>query len=347
MRKYISMIAIAIAAAFATSCTNDEIEVSSSISFKLVPSGVMSPFTYEMSIGELSSFNTNYKLRTRILVYGENGLLAGENTAYLTNYNGIQNASMYLPKGNYTVLALTDVVKYSGSEVTFEYWKLTDEQNINTAKVTDAGYIGYEQKVLGIDTKKITIADGNENFTLTPKPAGSLFIIIYENIHYYSGVESYELAVTRISDNVTFNSNGEYIPAVQNKDNEYKWRISSIDIADFPNSTSIYSYGFMFPIENIKFRYRAWTTDEEYIPLGIEYYGTIAAGEEYMFDLNLNDGGNITTEAAIVNNPSTARAFVNSTSIPFRPDAEVKMQKMEDNKLFEASKSALVRDLIK
>lgn len=344
MRKYISMMAIAIAAVFATSCSNDEIEVSSSISFKLVPSGVISPFTYEMNIGELSSFNTNYKLRTRILVYDENGLLAGENTDYLTNYNGVQNASIYLPKGEYTALAITDVVKYSNGEVSFEYWKLTDENDISTAKITDTGYIGGSRNLLGVASKKITISDGNENFTLSPKPAGSLFIVVYYNIHRFSDVGNYELAVTRISDYATFDKNGGFIPVVQNNNNQYDWRISTIEPADYPDYTSIYEYGFMFPIENIKFQYRAWTTDKSSYMLGTEFYGTIAAGEEYMFELDLNDNGSITSAATIVNSPSTTRSLENSTTTPLRPDNKAKMKNYN---LFGASKSKMVRDLIK
>ena len=291
MRKYISLMAIAIAAAFATSCTNDEIEVAQGISVKVDPSGVIAPFTYEVVPGELESFGTDYKLRTRVMIYNDQGLLAAADTAYLTNYAALMNATLYVPAGNYVMLAITDVVQRKNEATSFQFWSLTGEENINTLKLTDAGYIGGKNKILGIASQHISVSSGAESFTMQPKPAGALLLIEFLKIHQFSDVTEYKLQANRSCNFLAFNSSGDYVTTPENKNNQYMWRLCYFNPQQsaYASSNGEYRYSFSFPMNNVSYRYVYSTknvTDEAITP---DLTLSLNAGDEYAFILDLCD----------------------------------------------------------
>ena len=73
MKKYIYVL-LAFMAIF-TSCSNDDITIRTATNFKINPSTVIAPFTWEYESGDLESFNTDYRLRIRLLIYNSDGLL--------------------------------------------------------------------------------------------------------------------------------------------------------------------------------------------------------------------------------------------------------------------------------
>ena len=316
MRKYIVIITTAIIGMMA-SCTNDEIEVGQGISMKVDPSGVIAPFTYEAKTGELESFNTAYKLRTRILAYDEKGLLAAADTAYLTNYAGLMNSTLYLPDGSYNVIAITDVVKYSAGELGLEYWNLTNINDINTVRITDAGFIGGKNKILGVASQKVLVTQNAASVTLKPEPAGALLFINYRHIHQFSDVTKLELETNRTCDFLSFNSQGEYVTIPENNNNRFVWRAGFIEPQDpdYKNSTNIYSYSFSFPMNNVSFRFVYATASDSDTPVSSDMTISLKRGDEYAFILDLYDtsnGNGITYNYGKVNTNSSA--FYNNES---------------------------------
>ena len=100
MKKYILLSAIAIAALF-TSCSNDEVEVGKSITFKLNPATVVDNL-YERSAGDLTSLSGSSKLLVTLFVYDENGILFNKTQNSFTAYTHMMNADVFLPAGKYT-----------------------------------------------------------------------------------------------------------------------------------------------------------------------------------------------------------------------------------------------------
>ena len=312
MKKYILLSAIAIAAVF-TSCSNDEVEVSQGIAVKVDPSNVIAPFTYEIKAGELESFGTSYKLRTRVLAYNDQGLLAANATDYLTNYASIMNSTLYVPAGKYTLIAITDVVEYKNATPSLEYWTMTGEDNINTLKLSDAGYIGGKNKILGVTSKNVSVSSGSEAFTLNPQAAGALLLIEYLDIHQFSDVTEYKVQANRACDFLTFNSTGQYITTPENKNNQYNWRLTYINPQEssFASINSTYRYSFSFPMNNVSYRYVYSTssvTDEAITP-DLTIY-SLKAGDEYVFILDLCDedyNNEVTYYYGKINGTSSAR----------------------------------------
>lgn len=145
MKKYISLMAIAIVAIF-SSCSNEDVTISRTFTFKVNPSGVISSFPEEWP-GELTSIDSSLKLRVRLLAYNENGNLVFNESSYLSSYSSEMSVSKSLATGTYTLIATTDLVPNSGTP----YWTLSDENNINTANITTEGIqTGGKNKILGI-----------------------------------------------------------------------------------------------------------------------------------------------------------------------------------------------------
>lgn len=344
MKKYIYFFATALLAAF-TSCSNDEIEIANAISVKVDPSGVISPFTFELDAGELESFPTSYRLRTRTLAYNEKGLLTAADTTFLTNYKSRVDIELYLPKGEYTLLTITDVVRREDNETTFEYWKLTDDQDLNLAKISDTGYIGHQMSILGIASRHASVVSGTESYTMNPTPAGALLLIYNANIHQYSILEQIDLEMNRACDFISFNSYGEYVATPENHNNQFDWRCSTLEPADFPNSDNIYDYAFLFPMDNVKFKFAGYSSTDGY-NLSDEMLTSLNPGDEYLFMLDLNDNGSITTNWGLLNGTSSSKPSLAPSVVKAKAPSAPVRKSMFSSKVHNTS-YARISDLIR
>lgn len=294
-----------------TSCTNDDIEITHATTVKVDPSSVLSTFTYENKPGELTMFDTKYKLRITVLAYNESGLLVDKNITYCSNYSQIGTIELNLPEGKYKTYAITDVMN---SEI--EFWKVEDTQNLATTKIVDQGYIGGQNKILGIATSTIIVSAHNNNeFTLKPEAAGSLCLVEWYNIHQFSDVAKYTLQTTKSCDFLQFTAeerNG-YNIAEESHNGSFDWRMAYVEPDNYKGDI-VYGYYFVFPLKNVEFRYTYQDKNEDgYRVLIDSKYVTFEKGGEYWFVLDLNDeeqGGNITYGYGIpLNNVRSAKSF--------------------------------------
>lgn len=313
MKKYILLI---VGVAFMlTACTNDNIPVTLATNFKIDPSSVIKTFSYEIQPGELESFDTDYKLRVRLLIYDSAGLLEAQETQYLTNYSGIMNTSVNLPEGSYMALAITDVVKYSGSSVTFEHWTLSGEDKLVETKISDAGYIGYKYKILGVSNQSFAVGGSSAtDVNMKVLPAGALYCIIIKSIHQYSGVKRYSLLNNKSSDYCVFNGQGLYDVAVDNNNGSFDWRTFFLEPDKYPNSTNIYAYNFKMPIGQIgyKFTYELVSApDYDYNDLTDVFTINAKAGDEWYIELDLAEN---TCEYELINKSKAANSPVMGNS---------------------------------
>lgn len=288
MKKYVFMMAVCLA--ILSSCTNEEITIGNVVTMKVDPSGVISPFAYEINPGELEGLDEPYKLRIRILVYDENGQLKASDTQYLANYSNIMISSLDLPKGDYTAIAITDVVKLSGSDIEFEYWNLSGENVLSQLKVTDAGYIGSNYKVLGVGKQNIKVDDSHDDIVMRCSPAGAICLVCYYNIHAFDDVEKYGVLMTKSSESISYNRFGDYEVSVDNSGGDFDWWLSNLEPDNY-TSQSIYGYYFVLPMNRVTLQFVADTADDRYW-LGQKTTMSFEAGKQYLMELTLNNDAN-------------------------------------------------------
>lgn len=278
-----------IIAAF-TSCTNDDITISKAINIKVNPSTVIAPFNFEWNTGDLETFNSAYNLRIQLLIYNENGILAAKETVYGTNYATIANTNLFLPSGEYTAIAITDVVKYDKGKVTFSYWDLKDEAKLTSAKIEDTGYFTSERGILGLGKLQIEVSEGkNQSYTINVEPAGGLFLALMYNPFYYSDVEKIGIEVNKNASHYGFDSNGNFNVSQETSGDEYDWWMFYIDEEDHDKEYSmIYGYYFIPAMNNYRMRFVARTDDKKYTlysPLTMN----VEKGVEYLLYLDVYD----------------------------------------------------------
>lgn len=301
MKKYIYITVLSIVSMFFSSCENDSITISHGVPIKVDPSSVIAPFTYEVEKGELSTFDSNSKLRIRLLAYDGDGKLVAKDSVFLSSYAGIMNSSLILPEGSYTLVAITDMLIYdSDSGKTIEFWKLSGENDINNAKVTDVGYLGLKYKILGAGSTNITVTGETLNtINISPTPVGALLIAAYDYIHDYKNITEFCLLTNRSSDYMTFDSHGKVITIPSSNDNKYDWYVSSFDPRTITDKSYHYDWNYVFPTENVSFKFfKVATGSEDYVSLTKDItISKLEAGGEYMFHVNfrtgLVDGGRV------------------------------------------------------
>ena len=183
-----------------SSCSNDDIPVSQSTTFKINPANVIQPFSYEINPGDLEGVDSDNTLRVRLLVYNSEGVLVQTETQYLSSYAGVMSTAINLENGNYTAVVITDVVEKDGENISWACWELSDENSLTTAKITDLGYIGGKAKILGIGSKKFSISGASEEILINPTPAGAVLCTMWRNIHTFSDVDMIVLQTNRSSE---------------------------------------------------------------------------------------------------------------------------------------------------
>lgn len=287
MKKYFAIFAV-LFTVILSSCSNDDIPVTQSTTFKINPATVIQPFTYEINPGDLEGISSGNSLRVRLLVYNSEGILVKSETQYLSSYASLMSTSLELSMGDYTAVVITDVVERSESDISFACWELSDESSISTAKITDKGYIGGKSKILGLGSTKFTVSNISKDVVINPTPAGAVLCVMFRHIHTFSDVESLVLETNRTSDYLVLNKDGGYNVAVENNNNNYSWRTAFIEPSDYPNSTNIYGYYFVFPTNNISYRFRIDVDGADSVYSNAMPFN-ITAGSEYYFELDLCD----------------------------------------------------------
>jgi len=285
MKKYILMLfAMVIALA---SCTNDDITITHATSFKINPSTVIAPFTYEVNAGELEGIPSSYKLRIRLLIYTAEGDLVKEEESLYTSYASTMAVNTYLAKGDYIAIAISDIVS-NDKETT--YWDLSNYDMLSTTTITKTEWIGdYGREILGVAKSEFSVLDDNsQEIKIDIKPAGSLFLVRYWGVQRFKDVISYELAVSKIIDDCKFDKQGNFTPTWENC--EFKRRIN-VHKTEGNTGNNYYHYAYVLPTNNLKLKYRAWLVSEEYYDITPEMNVSPKAGEEYCVIVDLDEWG--------------------------------------------------------
>ena len=290
-----------------SSCSNDDIPVTMTgeTVFKINPETVMKPFK-EYNVGDLDMVLSGCKLRVRLLVYNPEGSLVNKVEEKVTSYVSKVQANMLLEQGKYRAVVITDVV----SDENQEYWTLSDEATLTSAKIKDAGFLGGQNEVLGIGSLEFSVGESLNEIQINPNPAGALLCLTWYNMQSYTSIKEVTLENNRVADYLVMNGSGNYDVAVKNNANQYSWRTWFISPFE-ENIDNGYNYNFVLPMSNISYRYRIDFTDDTH-QYSDEYNLNIKAGEEYLFYCNLKDENNNdywVTNVALVNGDTKSRVI--------------------------------------
>ena len=260
MKKYM-IICMAVVALLFASCKNEDISISREVSFEVTPYEVVKewiPYTLnESSITELSS---NNQLRINLLVYDQNGELVASDVRKLKDYHENMVTTLELADGEYTVVAISDVMK-NGMDLC---WTIRGMEKLSTLMIEQiSNDIANEEEIVGVGNAKITVDANHSSHHVEMSPAGALVIVKDDEMKFWEGVVplSY-LYSTKKNDNYTFNDNGFYVPnAYENSTFIYRVHWNYPEWME-PNHV-YWEYHFIQPFGNTTFQWRFLVNNEE------------------------------------------------------------------------------------
>ncbi len=281
MKKFIFILSI-LSVAFFSSCDNKAIPESIidppapeySVTFQLNPETVVEPFYNTRSYVE--RLYSNQKLRLRLLIYTDEGVLTSSNEIQLSSYLEKDNITINLKEGRYLAIAISDVINPSNSNAP-EYWKLSGEQNISTLTITDAGFMGSDSQILGVSSTQFIADKNGVVHSMELKPVGAIIYIYYANIHHFNNVETYSYSCDKNAESIKFDSRGGFTPSFAT-DNIYD--LSRFNPNDYDKSY-LENYAFVLPMQVFATAFFAKVDDEWYYMSDPMTLTDVTAGKEY------------------------------------------------------------------
>lgn len=291
MKKYLAILAV-LFTVILSSCSNDDIPVTHATTFKVDPSTVISSYE-EYNVGDLTSLGSNYQLRIRLLVYNQDGVLVESDEVFSSDYTHIQTFSFNLSEGDYTTVAITDVVGKASSAVD-EFYTLSNQTKLNTTTLSYTGYVGGQRAILGLTTASQYISSSSREISIKVKPAGALIVCHIDNwnscLNWNDNgvaldVKTFKLLGNQASSDLTLNSFGEPTFSIRSSSNyDYIW-YSHDRNSDYVGG---YGYAFKFPMTNVKLKWVAETASGSY-SWGDPAVVDIESGKEYYFELDVEN----------------------------------------------------------
>lgn len=280
MRKYLAIFAV-LFTVILSSCSNDDIPVSQSITFKVNPSTVVSSLL-EFTAGDLSSIDSDENLYVSLYIYNEAGKLISTDVKTFKDYTHIMNSVQSVEDGEYTAVVSTQIIDDKG----FKYWDITGTENLSTFTVKDEGYIGGSAKILGLSAQKIKVTPATKEVQINVECAGAVALVQIMDWNRYSNVATFGLMSNKSCDDVTFDYNGGLNYSVETK-NDYsywmnKWEYDS-------DYSGAYGYTFMFPYTNINMSFVAITTSNSRSYLGEACTANIEKNHTYWFAYDVQE----------------------------------------------------------
>lgn len=274
MKKYFSIFA-GVAALLLSSCSNDDLPIGQSVTFKVNPSTVVSDLL-EFSAGDLSSVDSDHKVYVSLYIYNSAGTLIAKDEQKFQDYTHIMNSVLSLGEGDYIAVTSTRIEADNG----FKYWDFTGTDNLSTFTVTDEGYIGGSDKILGLSAKKIHIGDSTADINLNVECAGAVALVRVMDWNRYSDVSGFGLLGNKTCESVVLDNNGNLNYSVESSSN-YGWWLAKWSYDS--SYSGAYGYTFLFPSNNIKMSFAAIDEDGYYVTLGNSCLADIERGHTYYF----------------------------------------------------------------
>lgn len=278
------MTLVVLAAGF-TSCSNDDIPMEEKIikkvfdtTFIVDPSGVVEPYRFEWTAGELSIVPDGAQLRLRILIYDSNGEIVGNIlTQKQSNYQSTWSVKTELEAGTYTAFVISDVINTNNPNVE-EYWKLENYGRLNDAKLTKTPrYLGYQKEILGICIQQFSVESLNSSISFDLKPAGAACYYYLENWESYP-IDLWFCSNMKIQSIFWDASYNLKIEKELSDNSEYE-----LGGVELPIESVHSSFVYLLPSKNQHFRFWGETDDTQGFVGNDMSIAEIKAGEQYFF----------------------------------------------------------------
>lgn len=300
MKKYILLVVSAIALAFTSCSDNEEIEIKYQVNVTVDPSTVKSAFhgysvngvTYGLNMDETS------KLLITTLIYDNSGILIDKKESLVNDYNTNVKYSLNMKDGEeYTVVAITFAVDntYNLSSYLVENENQLDKLTI-TSEFPNGESLYSSWTMLGLAAK--TINSENRENVINVKPASSIVVLTYNNIHFFdeNGVDKHWIAYKNNIQAKFGNGDFEY-KATSATNSGWSY---SLDVTKNPNSNNIFVMLNLLPTSNMSvwggfsigetdIPYSAFLNYCELDPTLGEGTINIEAGKEYLFNIYCGD----------------------------------------------------------
>ena len=296
MKKFFTLMAVTAVVTF-TSCSNEDIEISKAVNITVNPATVVSTFSVgEEKAGDLESFDTDCKLNVKLFIYNEEGNLIQKYSNTFSNYAVQMKVPAFLANGSYTAVAITHIDDVVDNVY---YWKIEGEQKLEGMRIVDGGYIGGQNKVLGVAVKKFTVSDDVLDLNIDVKPAGAMLTVRYYNFLALrsQGYTCFTLLGNKSMEYLEFDRSGKTNVVADNHNGEFDWRFDIFETKDYPSSSSysyVYNYEFILSMTNVGLKFVTEDNDS-YYNLGNSNTFNIEAGNCYYAYLRLNSKISSTT----------------------------------------------------
>ena len=191
MKNKIFLAILSLVAFFASSCSNDPIEVISTqtVDVSVNLSNFFSSYDYndtkhDVKLGDdYRVFHSEYDkyIQVRVLFYNkETGNLVDSILVYSENTN-TQKMSARLPSGEYYVISTLAFADEESIEGT--WWDIADKEKLSTAKMVPFSRF-TKWAILSVDTKALVVGASGASVALTPKPVGAMGYYFFQNFQY-------------------------------------------------------------------------------------------------------------------------------------------------------------------
>lgn len=178
---------VACVALFATSCSNDEIEIDlketgSTLNIVVSTSEVYDELdmTYSITNQMLGGYDTYY-VAIWSLLYDANGTLVDSVNSYTRSLSVVNQKFDNLQDDTYTLITLETLVD-ADNDYNSYFWELKDIDQLTTLlfKSTDYAY-PYWYCSVGLNTQSVTISGDSKSINVTPVAMGSTIDFTYES----------------------------------------------------------------------------------------------------------------------------------------------------------------------
>lgn len=264
-----------------SSCSNADIPVGQSITFKVNPSTVVSSLL-ERTAGDLSSIDSDENLYVSLYIYNEAGNLVSSDVKKFKDYTHIMNSVQSIEAGEYTVVASTQII----DDNDFKYWDIFGTENLSTFTVKDKGYIGGSAKILGLSAQKVSVNSSTKEVLVNVECAGAVALVQVMDWNRYSNVATFGLMSNKACDDVTFDYNGGLNYSVETNSGYSYWMAKWTYDSKYSSASG---YTFMFPYTNINMAFVAITTSNSRNYLGDPCTGDIEKNHTYWFAYDVQE----------------------------------------------------------
>lgn len=259
--KKLVVICMAVMALMMASCKNEDISISREVSFEVTPHEVVNNWIpYVLSESSITDLSSNNQLRINLLVYNKNGELIASDTQMLKDYNENMVATLELANGEYTVVAISDVVE-NGRDLC---WTIKGTERLSTLMIEDIStLITDDEAIVGIGNARIMVDADHSFHHVEMRPAGALVIVKDSKMTYWEGVVSLSyLCSTKLNKAYTFNDNGSYISNVD-ENSTFSYRIH-YNYPEWMQPNYVYwEYHFIQPFGNTAFQWKLYVNNDE------------------------------------------------------------------------------------